>query len=377
VRLLLALLALGSLGVGIAAPRAAFAKEPAAKPEDKAFRLFKEGRVLFETTDYAKALEKAEEAYDLFDHPAILILKGRCLEKLGRFTEALAAYKLLDLKDKRLKPDLREEAAAERKALEEKIQRGAKLIVESEQSDAEVQIDGAPAGRVPVERKLTPGQHTITVSKQGYRTETRTVTLKVGESTQVAVKLTADGSPVVVYVPGGLRGVQILFDATNLEIAMDEAVGQRTKPRPLAAGQHVLTCKKGEKVVQLPFTVVAGVDTEVTCPLDADAAPVPIRPILGWTGVGLGAFMAGVGTWALATYGADKEEAARRGLADSEWSSSKPTLGPVWLGVGLLGGAASWYFLVRQGASDTAVTDPAPALPAPVFAARRGLAVRF
>ena len=65
------------------------------------------------------------------------------------------------------------------------------LRVLSTPSGASVTVDGMPFGTTPVEQSgVAPGAHTVRLSKAGYETETRHVTVTAGMTTTVSVTLT-------------------------------------------------------------------------------------------------------------------------------------------------------------------------------------------
>jgi len=66
------------------------------------------------------------------------------------------------------------------------------LEVTSVPSSATVRLDGVPIGNTPLTRSgVTPGLHTVAVSKSGYETETRQVTITAGATSTVSVTLVA------------------------------------------------------------------------------------------------------------------------------------------------------------------------------------------
>ena len=64
------------------------------------------------------------------------------------------------------------------------------LEVVSFPSNAEVRLDGVPIGSTPLTRdSVSPGTHTVRVSKSGYQTEDRQVSITVGQTTTLQVTL--------------------------------------------------------------------------------------------------------------------------------------------------------------------------------------------
>ncbi len=57
------------------------------------------------------------------------------------------------------------------------VDQNARLVVNVSPADANISIDGEPAGTGHVQRQLRPGRYTVTASRDGYRDETQTVTV--------------------------------------------------------------------------------------------------------------------------------------------------------------------------------------------------------
>ncbi len=95
------------------------------------------------------------------------------------------------------------------------------LRVRSTPTGATVRVDGAPAGTTNVDiPNVTPGNHTVEVSRSGYQTETRTVSVTAGAITTVDVVLTAipaNQAPIATftYTPTSpYAGTVVQFDAS-------------------------------------------------------------------------------------------------------------------------------------------------------------------
>jgi hypothetical protein len=71
----------------------------------------------------------------------------------------------------------------------------ATIAVSSEPAGAQVRCDGVARGATPIELSVPPGEHRISVLKDGYLENSRTVTLAAGEAQSFHVALTAAGAP--------------------------------------------------------------------------------------------------------------------------------------------------------------------------------------
>lgn len=59
----------------------------------------------------------------------------------------------------------------------------------SEPPDADISLDGKPAGTTNARLATTAGSHVVAIAKPGFRSETRTITIAPGQTAGVAVAL--------------------------------------------------------------------------------------------------------------------------------------------------------------------------------------------
>lgn len=76
--------------------------------------------------------------------------------------------------------------------LKPRVVDAAQLTIEADPA-ASVELDGKPLGTTPVDAHVTPGSHTVTLSRSGYLTRTTTVVATAGEHKRVS--LTLEGEP--------------------------------------------------------------------------------------------------------------------------------------------------------------------------------------
>ncbi|MDA2935153.1 PEGA domain-containing protein [Acidobacteria bacterium AH-259-D05] len=63
------------------------------------------------------------------------------------------------------------------------------LEINSDPEDAEIEIDGAFAGTTPRSKQLRPGEYKIKISKKGYKSWERKITVETGETIPLTVQL--------------------------------------------------------------------------------------------------------------------------------------------------------------------------------------------
>jgi hypothetical protein len=126
---------------------------------------------------------------------------------------------------------------------------GAKLKVISPVPQAHVFIDGAPAGDVPVDKDIAPGQHFVRVQQDGYSTFDATIQIQAGETKTVTAELKAVGS------------LRFLSNVEGADVYIDSVPVGKTPfvASDVAVGDHIVQVKKsGYYEFQMPVKVVGG-----------------------------------------------------------------------------------------------------------------------
>ena len=183
----------------LAAPPAPKAK-PAAAPEAesgdvaKAKELFQWGQKLYKQARYAEAIAKFEEAYSVRPHPVIYFNVGKCWEQLGETAKALRAYRdylrlAPDAKDKETVSDAI--ANLERRLREKGMQQ---LMVFAEPANARISVDGKELGTSPVSVELIAGNHSLTVTAEGFEKVDRSFVMQTTRATEMTISLRPAGS---------------------------------------------------------------------------------------------------------------------------------------------------------------------------------------
>jgi hypothetical protein len=176
-----------------AAPAEADVQIPSAKPADDAKKkqakaLFKTGLVFFENGDLERALEfflQSRDAYPSIHNTSNAAL---CLEKLGRYGEALELFDVLLVvyRDRF--------SEAERVAIGPKLAalraRVGSLIVAANVAGLLV-IDGRPRGKLPRRQplRLLPGLHQLRIVADGYGSYEKNVRVALGRSSRIDASL--------------------------------------------------------------------------------------------------------------------------------------------------------------------------------------------
>ncbi|MFW5813743.1 MAG: PEGA domain-containing protein, partial [Fibrobacterota bacterium] len=82
--------------------------------------------------------------------------------------------------------------------LDFELLRPAVLVIQSDPPEASVSIDGKPVGETPYENKrLRPGEHTITLSISGFEPVEKKITLESGGSDTLALAFETEDAKVV------------------------------------------------------------------------------------------------------------------------------------------------------------------------------------
>jgi tetratricopeptide (TPR) repeat protein len=179
------------------------AQDPQAKAEAKA--LLKRGNVLHGDKDYPGALKMFRRAYELFPSYKITFNIANTRYAMGDRPGAASSYEaFVDGATPRTPPAALELA---RQRLQELRRKLAAIRVSCSEEQADVRVDGQPAGKTPLERRLylLPGPHQVLLVKPGFRQATLTLVLAPGEQRQLVVPLkprTAPPPPQPAPVPG-------------------------------------------------------------------------------------------------------------------------------------------------------------------------------
>ena len=189
------------------------AAEPAGESElEEAKDLFRRGVALLGAGDTERALEHFLRSRALVPSVKNTANAAICLERLGRFDEALVMYEeLLARFAADLDADDRKSLLPLMASLRQKIG----YLELSSNVDGLVVVDGRARGRLPLTTalRLLPGRRVLRIVKDGYRTFERAVEVTAGASAALdaeleplagmgAVRIEGSGAPLVLFIDG-------------------------------------------------------------------------------------------------------------------------------------------------------------------------------
>lgn len=152
--------------------------------------LHDEAARLFDDERFDEARAKYQACLDGGGPRELIYLVGRCHQERERWTEARDAYRAY-LEGPIADPELRGRAVTQLQAVEQRLSVGT-LVVQTTPFGARVLLDGAEAGRTPLEPlEVAPGPHELRVEAPDHEPATRTVTVEGGRRLLVSVELLA------------------------------------------------------------------------------------------------------------------------------------------------------------------------------------------
>ncbi len=218
----------------------AHAEEPwKTDSESVAKELFFRGVKLLEAGDPERALDAFSRSRATIPRRGSTVNAAICLERLGRYDEALELYEEVLT---RFAADLPEADRAGLTATMATLRKRVGAVnISANVTDASVQIDGRARGTLPLTTPLrvTQGAHVVRVVKNGYETYSTKVDVKLGETSAVDARL----EPLT-------RSGEIRIEVTDGEAAdvfVDSAlVGAAPWEGMLAPGRHTVWARRGD-----------------------------------------------------------------------------------------------------------------------------------
>jgi len=202
----LALMTCTGLLVASAPAMAAPPTEPQTKPADapnteEARTRYNRGIELYNDGDYKLALIEFQRSYDLAPNWRILYNLGEVHYQLNNYAAALQALeKYLADGGNEIPGKRRAEVDKDIDALKA---RTGFLTIATNVAGADVTVDDVALGKTPLapDTLVDAGTRKVVVSKAGYATETKTVTLAGKDHQSVSIQLTEETKPIATSPP--------------------------------------------------------------------------------------------------------------------------------------------------------------------------------
>ena len=246
---------------------------------------------------FIEALDDYERAYALEPNPALHYNRGRALEFLARFPEAVDALLRFQAEAsaelKARVPDLDAHVAD----LKAKV---ATVVITTNTPGARILLGGQEVGRSPLSApvRVNAGRTTIDVIAQGYVDYHKDVDLQGGDTTTFGIQMLLRDTSSYLVVTSSVAASRVTIDAATIGLVPAEA--------KLAPGTHAVRVDhEGYSDAVTQVVLRAGERREIA--LD----PIRSKPITTrwWFWTGMGAIVVG-GVVAVLVYAFTTERAA-------------------------------------------------------------------
>jgi hypothetical protein len=241
--------------------------------------------LLFVNGDFAGALTKFQQAYDLAKDARLLYQMAICEKNLRHYV------RMQTLLLQYLREAGESVAPENRSAIEAAIAASKSLItnlsVTTNEADATVRVDGVVVGTTPL-AAATPvdlGRHTVIVMKQGFQTFEQTIETPGGNPTSITIAL----------APAPRSAHLVLTSAAEATVVVDDkVVGRGRFDGDLAAGAHVVQVNaRGKSGYRAPIDLRDGETRMLEVTLKDEAGPGIWPWIAGGTALAIGAAVSG------------------------------------------------------------------------------------
>jgi hypothetical protein len=259
---------------------------------DEAVAHFMKGLSLFDSGVYAAALAEFLEARRIYPLRNASLQAGFCLEKLGRFDEALDQFEAV-LRDfgETMPADVK--VIAQRKVVEMRGLVGT-LEIEGAEPGSALVIDGRDRGEFPAlaPLRVAAGSHLVRVFKEGFEPFETRVEVAGGQLARVRVILRAltSSGRLRVEEQGG-RSLAVVIDGSE--------VGKAPWEGRLAVGEHVVLLRGEGDLGTQPVSVAVELNKPTLLTLVAEelASRLRIEPVPVNASVAIDAVVVGRGVW--------------------------------------------------------------------------------
>lgn len=277
--LLTALLLAAPPLVALSTSELAWAAGAAPSPSARALaaKLKRDGDAAMVELRYDEALAAYSQAYELAQDPALLYNRGRALQALGRFPEALGQLEAFDAE---APAQLKSRVPALRELITDVRARVTTLSLTCNVDGARIIIGDKVVGTTPLSSalKLNAGPTALQIEAEGYDLFRRIVDLPGGGESRVNAELSLKTKKGILVVRSSIAGVRVSVDG--------RIVGNAPAEVSLRAGPHKLLLERDGYLPASTLAIVAAGDREeVTVPL----RPVPPVTTRWWFWTGIGA----------------------------------------------------------------------------------------
>jgi hypothetical protein len=225
---------------------------------------------------YEQALAAYDRANELEAHPSLLFNRGRALQALNRYPEALDAMVAFS---EQASPELAAKAGNLEALLENLRQHVSRLEIICAVPGARATLDGRPLGTTPFVKPLAvnAGSSRLVLTADGYQPFERDLTLPAAGQQQVRVELVlrnTDGHLTVTSAAGAVA----FADGVRLGAVPAEIT--------LPSGRHLIRVEHpGFRTAETGVQIVAGQDRKLDLPLEKE--PGVLGKWWFWTGAGV------------------------------------------------------------------------------------------
>ncbi len=206
-------------------------KEPKGQAASDAAVLKKQGDEAMLRLGYQDALAFYEQAFVLSKDPALHYNRGRALEALSRFPEALAMFEAFV---REAPPDLRARVPKLDELVEKIRLRVAVLTLRTTPTGATVRLGDAVVGEAPLDDKqVNAGKVRLEVTLDGYEPLRREIDLLGGKKTELELALVPKDKQGTLVVRSPVAGAMVTVDGNP--------VGRVPAELRVAPGSHEIT----------------------------------------------------------------------------------------------------------------------------------------
>ncbi len=314
-----------------------------AEDREKALKLFSQAKALHASGKTRDALGTLKRALKNFDNDGIrLTIVNRHLD-LGEPEEAAAV--LSQVADRKMRSMVKKM----RRKIEDLLARPVTVKLSAEPTSTQVSIDSSEYQALPLTLDLPRGRHRFTFRAKG-RTDKEIVKVLRGIKTvSVFASLAAPpGSWRVQLEPSGdLQDVRIVFNGKQVTVSAEERMKSLSLPRSHRPGRFKVQCLKGiDDFASMTIDIKTGRESIAICRFDE----APTEGI-GTANIAVGSVMAalfaagvGAGVGLFLSY---DDDLAKYPPPRYQIDSSKPTLGGVSIGLGVVAGVLSGLFFAE------------------------------